>query len=62
MNLRDGERITGVAKLVKVEGEKLPEDEKAQEPQAETVPQDEVPAVENTEENASAESTDSPEA
>ena len=29
MNLREGERITGVAKLVKVEGEKLPGEENA---------------------------------
>ena len=59
MNLRDGERITGVAKLVKVEGEKLLTDEPAQ--TAETaVPQDSAPAVENTAENT--ENTETPEA
>ena len=62
MNLRDGERITGVAKLVKVEGEKLLSDENAPAQTAvDAVPQNEMPAAENTEENG-VENTDTPEA
>ena len=61
MNLRDGERITGVAKLVKVEGEKLLTDEPAQAQATEAaVPQDTAPAVENAAENT--ENSETPEA